>query len=169
MGVSYSIISLAEIQKEKGFIEHIDSVEQYGSLNYKEPDSSSRYPALNEVFDTLKLAGIVIKSENKYLDEFELKKGNRLIIHSLSIIDNEQDYEDDLTIKYFDTNNTRESVLSISGIKSSIRILIKFTINLAKICGPFIILSPYEVCLIDKSVSYEEFKGKIKGKLIDDN
>jgi len=169
MGVSYSIISLAEVQKEKGFIEHIDSVEKYGSLNYKVPDNSSRYPTLIEVLETLKNAGIEIKSENKYLDDLELRKGNNLIVHSFSIVDNEQDYEDDLTIKYPDTGNANNPVLSISGKKSSIRILIKFTTSLTKICGAFIILSPYEVCLINKSVSYEDFIEEIKGKLINDN
>ena len=169
MGVSYSIIALSEIQQEQGFIEHIDSVEKYGALDYREPDNSSRYPTLNEVLETLKKAGIEIKSENKYLDDIELRKGNKLIVHSFSIVDKEQDYEDDLTIKYLDTDNANVPVLSISGIKSSIRILIKFTTHLTKICGAFIILSPYEVCLIKKSVSYEDFLEEIKGKLIDDN
>ena len=169
MGVSYSIFSLAKVQEEKGFIEHLDSVKKYGSLNYKESDKTSRYPTVKEIFEILKQSGIVIKSENKYLDDFELKKGNRLIVHSLNITDNEQKYEDDLTFKYPETAKTNVPVLSISGIKTNIRILIKFTTELTKICGPFIILSPYEVCLINKNVSYEEFKEEIKGKLIDDN
>lgn len=168
MGVSYSLFSLAKVQEEKGFIEYLDSIKKYGSLNYKNPTITSRYPTIKEVFEVLKQSGIAVKSENKYLDECELKKGNKLTVHSLNITDSEQLYEDDLTFKYPETDNSNVPVISISGIKTNIRILIKFTTELTKICGPYIILSPYEVCLINETVSYEEFKELIKGKLIDD-
>ncbi len=166
MGVSYSIIPISEVQKEKDYIEYIDSIEKYGTLDIRTPDNDSRYPTLDEIYYALSQAEIVINSETISLDEFEFRKGNRLVIHSLSIKDEENEFDDDLTVRYTEPYNKNDFVNSILGIKSNIRILIKFVTRLTKICGPFIILSPYEVCLIEKSLSYEQIIKEIKGKLL---
>jgi hypothetical protein len=156
MGVSYSIMPISDVQSNNDFKGYLNSLEKFGNIDSGLIETNSRYPSLNEIYESLEKAQITICSENKRLDELEIKKGNEIVIHSLSITDSEVDYEDDLTLKYFKSNNNSEPIFSLTGIKSDIRILIKAIASIAKICGSYIILSPYEVYFIDKNKDYQK-------------
>ncbi len=147
---------ISDVQSDNDFKGYLNSLEKFGDIDSGLIEINSRYPSLNEIYESLKRAQITICSENMRLDELEIMKGNEIIIHSLSITDSEVDYEDDLTLKYYKSNSNNEPILSLTGIKSDIRILIKVVSSISKICGSYILLSPYEVYFIDKNKSYQE-------------
>jgi len=164
MGLSYSILPLSVLQASRWAIDYLDSIETFGSLDYRAVSKASRYPSLEEVHLAINQTDILIDS---VAESFEVSKGElqgRLITHLFGLRDFEQDYVDDLTVKFIEDNGANSPVTSILGIKSNPRILIKFTISLAKICRPFIILSPSNAYLVDAFSTYDGFMNDYKMK-----
>lgn len=156
MGLSYSIMPISVVQSNKDFKSYLSALEKAGYIDSRWIEANSRYPSLNEIYEALGKAQITICSENKRSDELEIKNGNEVVIHTMSITDSEVDYANDLTLKYFKSDNNNEPVFSLNGINSDIRIVIKAVASIAKICGSYIILGPHGVYFIDKNKDYQE-------------
>jgi len=160
MGLSYSIFPISELQQSEDFKKYLTSLNIHGDLNFDIIESCSKYPSLSEVYQLIDQAGIIIESENKRIDDNELKKGNELIIHSLYIRDDEDINGNDFTMKYPKSSTVHDEIKTLLGIKSDLRILVKLFSSLSKECGSFIILSPYDAYYIDKSKSFGEIWGQ---------
>ncbi len=161
MGASNSVISISEIQGNSEIINYFGTLE-----NYQIPDSSylehsARYPTIREVLISLAKLDIKIKGEHKST----LKENNQeIVVHSFDIKNNETEYCEDLTLRYLKRHNDNTPVLSISGIKTDYRILIKIAIELSKHCGSFFVVNPYQCFFIHKEANYDMILRLIKEK-----
>lgn len=162
MGTSNGIFSLSDVQGDSDFISYAKELDSYKipTTDYKEPDA--RNPTLNEIYRALAESEIEILNERqeKGVDD----EGKDLTIHIFDITDNEIDYSEDLTIKYKTGQSTNDPILSISGIKTHYRILIKLTTQLTELCGSFFILNPYEALFIQKGMTYNQIWSEITKK-----
>jgi hypothetical protein len=152
MGLSYQIFAISELETNKDFKEHVQSLTIHGKLSLDKVEQDSRYPTLREIYKSISEAEISIVDEQKTNDEF--KKG--IVIHSLSIKDDQNDFDSDFTMRYPEDKNETDEIKTIFGIKSDLRLLTKLVSILAKRCGSFVIISPYDLYYIDKSKSYIE-------------
>jgi hypothetical protein len=167
MGVSYNMFPIRVIQSDDDFKNHIKSLKIIGNLDLNIIEDTSKYPTLSEIYDSLERARIKINSENMRTDEFALKEGKDQIIHSFSITDGIVVDESDFTIAYPKNSMQDEEIKTLVGIKSDLRILVKLLSSLSKKCGSFVILSPFEAFVIDKSKSFVEIWSKIESDLVE--
>lgn len=161
MGTSNSLFSISQVQDDPDFITYANDLKSYQipSKAYREWDA--KVPTLNEIYLAIKDASIEIVSERHGTDI--TTEGKRVTIHTLEITDGYIDYEEDLTIRYLKGQSQDEPVLSISGIKTHYRILIKLATQLTKYCGSIYILNPYEVFFIRKGMGYQQIWSEVKG------
>lgn len=157
MGVSNSVFSICKVQGNLEFITYANKVNSYAipSKDYIEP--YARMPTLKEIYQALKKAKIQITNERIKRDAIDKK----LTVHIFNITDNEIDYSQDLTVKYETGQSSKDTIRSISGIKTHARILIKLTTQLSESCGSFYILNPYDIIFIQKGKKYNEIWGEI--------
>lgn len=162
MGTSNSLFSISEVQEDSSFISYANELDSYQipSEEYKEPNA--RNPSLNEIYQAIEEAAIEIKNERQDIDDSNEDK--KIIVHIFDITDSEIDYEEDLTIRYLKGQSLDEPVLSISGIKTHYRILIKLATQLTKYCGSIYVHNPCEVLFIKKGMNYEQIWNEVKEK-----
>lgn len=155
MGQSLNLISVSEVQNDKDFHSYLKELDSYFTPEIEYTDKDARYPSLSELYQAFNNTKINIVSEKKAQDTLEQKTGKDITIHIFEISDDETKSTEDLTIRY-ETQNITKPLVSIAGIKTDVRILIKLSAELTKVCGAIYILSPYESFFIDKNKTYTE-------------
>jgi hypothetical protein len=164
MGVSQSLFSICEVQEDKEFITYLSQLDSYRTPDPNYQEFGARRPTLNDIYESLKNAGIEIISERKVKDEIKLKEGKDFTIHILDIKDDVSEHNEDLTLKYPTQNGLNDPIENISGIKTHYRILIKLATELTKFCGSIYVLNPYESFFIEKGRSFEQICNDLKNK-----
>ena len=161
MSVSYNIFPINELQTNAELNKHIRTLTIYGNFNPDLIERESRFPTVVEVFKSIDEAELKIIKENKRIDEFELKNGKEIIIHSLEVNDKGQHLGSDLTMRYLNDQDNSIKLNSLFGINSDLRILVKILASVTKKCGSFLILNPYEGYFVDKKRSFSEIWNQI--------
>lgn len=162
MGTSNSLFSISQVQGDSEFISYANQLDSYNIPSKEYIELEARMPSLNELYKGINESGIQIINERKDLEVDE--NSRKIIIHIFEISDSEIDHTEDLTVRYFKNQSANDSVISMIGIKTHFRILVRLATELTKFCGSIYIHNPYEILFIQKGQKYEQVWNDIKGK-----
>ena len=156
MGLTYTImptfeLSLENEYKRKGFIEHFSSIDSFFFPEDWDIDPNSSYPTINEFYQGLKNGeiNVVLQSEER--------SENGRIKMTFEISHRENKYDSDFTIELENIQ-----IKSMLGIKGDFNMLLRLTIELAKLKGSMIMFSAYDSFYIEKGKTYSQIWNKLK-------